>query len=272
MGPTDTKPPSAVSDLVEPGAGVEQVRAPFAPLPVGPQPVHHPGQQGGAVDHGCADDLAPALTGTPRAGHTAMPNASSRPPPPKSPTRLSGGTGLAGPADHREGCPRAPRELMSRPAAWASGPVWPSRSCGRRRAPVGGQAVVGARSPGARPPGEALDEAVGPLHQAQDEVASPGCLRSTPTERRPRHSRPRAGGARAVGSSATASARSTRSTSAPMSERASSPRTAPADARQLDDPAPASGPATVPPRRAHVGSRGAPEPRRALCYLAWRGR
>jgi hypothetical protein len=52
----------------------------------------HRHQRGGTVDHGGVDHLAvPGLPGADDGGH--MPKASSMPPPPKSPTRLSGGTG-----------------------------------------------------------------------------------------------------------------------------------------------------------------------------------
>ena len=47
--------------------------------------------RGGPVDHGRVDDLAHAGRAPEDGGH--MPKASSMPPPPKSPTRLSGGTG-----------------------------------------------------------------------------------------------------------------------------------------------------------------------------------
>ena len=81
-------------DLVEPGTGVEEVGAPLGPQsPTRPEPVDHPGQQ---TRHrrpwrrrspGPTPDLSAS-----RIPHT-MPNASMSPPPPKSPTRLRGGTG-----------------------------------------------------------------------------------------------------------------------------------------------------------------------------------
>ena len=50
---------------------------------------------GGAVDHGGVDDLALARPLRLEQRRATTPNASSMPPPPKSPTRLSGGTGAS---------------------------------------------------------------------------------------------------------------------------------------------------------------------------------
>ncbi len=52
-------------------------------------------QRGDAVDHGDVDDLAAYPSGCARRGPTMMPNASSIPPPPKSPTRFSGTCGIS---------------------------------------------------------------------------------------------------------------------------------------------------------------------------------
>ena len=50
---------------------------------------------GGAVDHRGVDHLALARPLRARAAPHTTPNASSMPPPPKSPTRFSGGTGVS---------------------------------------------------------------------------------------------------------------------------------------------------------------------------------
>ena len=80
-------------DLVEVGAGVQQVGAALVrPDPRGAQGEGHGHQRGGAVDHGRVDDLAvPVRWALMMAAN--MPKASNMPPPPKSPTRLRGGSG-----------------------------------------------------------------------------------------------------------------------------------------------------------------------------------
>jgi hypothetical protein len=157
--------------LVEPGAAVEEVGPPLAPLPVRPQAVHHPRQQGGAVDHRRVHDLAPP-----------------RPRRLDDPAQDAEGQQHAAPAevaDEREGRDRRPAGPADHRQRAGEGDVVdvPSRRLGDRPvlAPAGHPPVDQRRPPGqarvrpeAQPLGdagpEALDQGIGPLDQPQDRV------------------------------------------------------------------------------------------------------
>ena len=141
------------------------------------------------------------------------------PPPPKSPTRLSGGTG-ARPVRPIGSSAPGERDVVDVVAGGLGvrARPGPSRSCGRRRAAGCARGTRRGRGRGApsRRAGSPRS-ARRPARRGSRTVSTPsGCLRSTPTERRPRfeHVGRRASRGRRRRA---LPARSTRMTSAPMS-------------------------------------------------------
>ena len=104
-------------------------------MPMALNAVEHRHEHGGAVDHRRVDHLALARRAAPRAAPHTTPKASSMPPPPKSPTRLSGGTG-ASPARPMRLERAGERDVVDVVAGGLGvrARPGPSRSCGRRRA------------------------------------------------------------------------------------------------------------------------------------------
>ena len=168
------------------------------------------------------------------------------PPPPKSPTRLTGGTGaLAGPADRgqragdRDVVDVVPggRRPAARPAPSRSSARTPAAGCAPRT--LAGRTRAARRRPGRNP-----STSTSAASASRSSSASPaGSLRLIPTDRRPRPQRVGRGGrARPA-----ASARSTRSTSAPRSARIMQPNGAGARLAISITRTPSSGPIGSPP-------------------------
>ena len=146
------------------------------------------------------------------------PNASSMPPPPKSPTRFSGGTG-ASPRRPIESSAPAERDVVDVVAGGRArtGRPGPNRSCGRTPASGCGPGTRRARCRAARSrPDGTPRSARRRARPATSTTSTPsGLLRSTPTDRRPRLSR--SAGGRSGSPPRTEPARSMRMTSAPRS-------------------------------------------------------
>ena len=176
--------------LVVEGAGVEQVGAALVvPDAHGAERVEHRHEQRGAVDHRAVDHLALARARGLEQRRTRCRRRASMPPPPKSPTRLSGGGGwLAGTADRLEGA--GERDVVDVVAGGAArtGRPGPSRSSGRRRGAGCAPGRRRARSRGARTRrGGSPRCSTSARSTSRAATSTPsGCLRSTPTERRPR--------------------------------------------------------------------------------------
>ena len=195
------------------GATVEHVDA-RAPRSIGPGPLISKNM---VASRALPSTMAPSTTWpTPelRASSRAqtMPKASSRPPPPKSPTRLRGGTGAppSGPI-----MPSTPgqRDVVDVVAGHhaATGPAGPIRWPARR--PAAGSPAWQRTGPEPEPLGhagpEGLDQPIGPAHQIeQQRAARPPSSGRWRWSVDPVRGSPRPSGV--VG-------RSTRTTSAPMS-------------------------------------------------------
>ncbi len=144
----------------------------------GPQGVEHGGEQGGAVDHGGVDHLALAgALGAAAVRHT-IPKASSIPPPPKSPTRLSGGTGASPrPADGVEGPGQSDVVDVVTRGGCVGAVLAPARHAAVDQSGVPSQHDVGPEpEPLHHARTEPLDEAVGLLGQGQDRLDPVGVL------------------------------------------------------------------------------------------------
>src|SRR5215831_17132296 len=157
---------------------------------------------------------------------------------------------------------------MSCPAVGASGPSWPQpvirpyTSLGLRAAQASGPNPSRSATPGRNPSTSTSAAAA-----SRSSSATPsGSLRLIPTDRRPRTS----GSTGAAASGPQASARSTRSTSAPRSERIMQPNGAGARLAISITRTPSSGPISSPPPRFdqtpihNATSRGRPPPQRPL--------
>ena len=166
----------------------------------------------------------------------AMPKASSMPPPPKSPTRLSGGSG-ASPRRPIE-CERAgERDVVDVVAGRLRERTLlaPARHAAVDEARIAREADVGAEAEPLHHAGpEALDQRVGLLDQTQHRVDALGLLQvdadRAPAARQEVEARLARDRRRC-----TLWARSTRSTSAPMSASIIAGEGPGADARDLDD-------------------------------------